>query len=147
MIHVVVPNWNGAATCGRASGRSPPRTYAELEIVVVDNGSTDDSLAVLDALAAEIAPVPPDGAAQRRNLGFAGGVNRGIRHALAAGADGRRPVQQRRRRRPRWLSTLQRVLDADPDVAIATGRLLMGDGADGRQHGRLLHDVGPGVPP
>ena len=50
---------------------------------------------------AEIAPVPLTVLRNDVNLGFAGGVNRGIRHALDSGATRHRPVQQRRRRRRR----------------------------------------------
>ena len=54
---------------------------------MVDNGSVDASLTVLDQLAAELAPVPLTVLRNATNRGFAGGVNRGIRHAVDRGAD------------------------------------------------------------
>jgi hypothetical protein len=57
-------------------------TYSDLEVLVVDNGSTDDSVA-------EIRRAYPDVVILRSvtNLGFAGGNNIGIRYALTHGAD------------------------------------------------------------
>ena len=53
-------------------------------VIVVDNGSTDGSVEGLRALGATpIHQIVQAG----RNLGFAGGNNLGIRHALARGAD------------------------------------------------------------
>ncbi len=50
----------------------------EMHIVVVDNGSTDDSVAVLSRQHPDISII-----STRRNLGFSRGVNTGIRQALA----------------------------------------------------------------
>ena len=145
--YVVVPNWNGAAHLGPCIRSLAAQDDDDFAIVVVDNGSADDSVAVLDALAAEIAPVRLTVLRNDVNLGFAGGVNRGIRHAIDAGAtavalfnndavadarmvgDTRRGARVRPRRRDRHRTS-------------ADGRR-----ADGRQHRRLLLRVGPGVPP
>ena len=58
LIHIVVPNWNGAEHLPACIRSLAAQDAAELEIVVVDNGSVDDSMAVLAELGAEIAPVP-----------------------------------------------------------------------------------------
>jgi GT2 family glycosyltransferase len=129
LIHVVVPNWNGAEHLPACIRSLAAQDAAELEIVVVDNGSVDDSMAVLAELGAEIAPVPLTVLRNDRNLGFAGGVNRGIRHALAARADAIALFNNDAVADRRWLSSLRGVLAAEPAVAIVTGRLLMGDGA------------------
>jgi len=70
-ISVVVPNWNGRElliplleSLGRQS--RPVR-----EVIVVDNGSEDDSAAVAQAWGARVIPMC-------RNTGFACAVNRGI---------------------------------------------------------------------
>ena len=126
---IVVPNWNGAAHLGPCIRSLAAQDYDDFEIVVVDNGSTDDSIDVLDALAAEIAPIPLTVLRNDVNLGFAGGVNRGIRHAIECGCHRHRPVQQRRRRRRRMAVGADGRARRRADVAIATGRLLMRDGA------------------
>jgi GT2 family glycosyltransferase len=55
-------------------------------------------------------------------------VNRGIRHALDFGFDAIGMFNNDAIADRRWLSTLAAELVARPDVSIATGRLLMGDG-------------------
>lgn len=86
-IYVLVLNWNGwreTVTC-LASLRQ--LSYPNTHVVVIDNGSTDDSLSQLnDAIASQSSP-PCEIIALRDNVGFAGGMNRGMAHALAAGAD------------------------------------------------------------
>jgi GT2 family glycosyltransferase len=129
LIHVVVPNWNGADRLRPCVRSLAAQDADEFEIVVVDNGSVDGSLAVLAELADEIAPVRLTVLRNDRNLGFAGGVNRGIRHALTAGADAVALFNNDAVADAKWLSSLQRVLDDDAAVAVVTGRLLMGDGA------------------
>ena len=56
--------------------------YDSLTIVVVDNGSTDDSVSQIRAAHPEVLLLE-----SKRNLGFAGGNNIGIRHALANGGE------------------------------------------------------------
>jgi GT2 family glycosyltransferase len=129
LIHIVVPNWNGADRLRPCIRSLAEQDGAEFEIVVVDNGSVDESIAVLAELEAEVAPVVLTVLRNGRNRGFAGGVNRGIRHARAAGADAVALFNNDAIADRRWLSSLAAVLDAEPDVSIVTGRLLMGDGA------------------
>ena len=53
------------------------------EIIVVDNGSTDDSISILESKLGSLI----DLIASPQNLGFAGGNNLAIQHALKSGAD------------------------------------------------------------
>ena len=79
---MVVLNWNGwrdTLACLDSLGRLD---YAKLETVVVDNGSEDDSVERLRQRFPSIALLET-----RENLGFPGGCNVGIRHALAQDAE------------------------------------------------------------
>lgn len=81
-VSCVVLNWNGwqdTVDCLTALKES---TYPNVNLIVVDNGSTNDSVA-------RIRGAHPDAflVESKKNLGFAGGNNIGIRHALAHGAD------------------------------------------------------------
>ena len=47
MISIVIPTYDRAATLGRAIDSVVAQTYADWELVIVDDGSTDDTEAVL----------------------------------------------------------------------------------------------------
>ena len=61
---------------------------------------------MLDELAAEIAPVPLTVLRNATNLGFAGGVNRGIRHAIDRGASAVALFNNDAVAAPTWLGAL-----------------------------------------
>jgi len=73
LVSVVVLNWNGDRHVHKCVEYVLAQTYRPLEIIIVDNASTDDSLAKLRAkfpqLIYKINSV---------NIGFAAGMNRGI---------------------------------------------------------------------
>ncbi len=71
---IVIVNYNGAAFI-EPSIRSASLQQADCEVIVVDNASTDDSLAVLREIAG-ITLIAND-----RNAGFGGGANLGAAHA------------------------------------------------------------------
>lgn len=81
-VVVVILNWNGAADTAECLRSLQAQTYRSWAAVVVDNGSSDDSVAVLRAGFPSVEIV-----ASPRNLGFAGGCNVGIRRALAGSAE------------------------------------------------------------
>jgi hypothetical protein len=118
-VEIVVLNWNGArdtARCLESLARLRPPEGAEVRVLVVDNGSTDGSL---DELPGRF---PWAGfLAIGENLRFAGGNNRGIRAALAEGAD--------------FVVLLNNDTEADPDLV----RELVAE-ADAAPHAGL---VGP----
>ena len=74
-VSVVLVNYRGAANTVTAIGylKAQAQYPAQLEIVVVDNASGDDSLHVLSALSEDITLVESSA-----NLGFAGGCNLGV---------------------------------------------------------------------
>lgn len=127
-VAIIVPNWNGADRLPPCIRSLADQDHSDFEIIVVENGSTDDSRAVLDELAAEIDPVRVTVLHNDTNLGFAGGVNRGIRHALDFGFDAIGMFNNDAVADRRWLGHLVAELNARPDASIATGRLLMADG-------------------
>ncbi|HET8590429.1 MAG TPA: glycosyltransferase family 2 protein [Nakamurella sp.] len=126
-VAVVVPNWNGADRLADSVRSLARQTYPDLSIVVVDNGSTDDSVQVLDRLRREIGR-PLVVLRNATNLGFAGGVNTGIRHALAAGFEFVALFNNDAVAESDWLEHLAAALAEHPDAGIATSRLLMADG-------------------
>lgn len=73
---VVIPNWDGEDWLGECID-SLLLQSVQCEIVVVENGSVDRSIDILKTYGKKIVVL-----VQPKNLGFAGGVNVGIRHAL-----------------------------------------------------------------
>jgi GT2 family glycosyltransferase len=122
VVRVIVLNWNGEAwltPCLTALRRQvgPP-----FEIVVVDNGSTDGSLALVREQFPEC-----DIVAAGANLGFAAGNNAGARGAttpyLAFLNNDTQPS-------PQWLAALIAVADSDPGVGLVTSQVVFQDRPD-----------------
>lgn len=127
-VSVVVPNLNGVhylPTCLDALRR---QTYPPLEVVVVDNGSTDGSLALLASDYPEVRVV-----SHSTNHGVARAFNDGIRVS-----DGSIVVllNNDTEAEPTWLEELIRPLDADPGLAMTTSKVLLFDRRS------ILHSAG-----
>ena len=71
-VSVVIPNHNYAQYVGQAIESALAQTLPPFEVVVVDNGSTDDSLEVLKAFGARIRLITQE------NRGQSGARNRGV---------------------------------------------------------------------
>ena len=132
-VAAVVVNWNGADDlpgCLQALRALHP---APVEVVVVDNASTDGSREVLEAARGGSHPVPVRVVWNDTNRGFAGGANDGLA-TLAPDVDA--------------------VLVCNPDVRAApdylahAGAALQADDRRGAVQGRLHRTVtGPGGEP
>ena len=72
-IAVVILNWNGAAMLRRFLPSVVAHSSAEAEVIVADNGSTDDSLQLLRDEFPTVRILTLD-----RNYGFTGGYNRAL---------------------------------------------------------------------
>jgi GT2 family glycosyltransferase len=119
VISVIIPNWNGAHHLSICLDSLRRQTYPRFEVVVVDNNSDDDSLALMASEYAEVKVIPLE-----ENLGFAGGVNAGIREAEGeiiavlnndAEADAG------------WLEELWAGLERCPEAGSATSKILLFD--------------------
>ena len=78
-LSIVIPNWNGARFLPACLDSLARQTVAPLEVIVVDNGSTDGSQALLRASYPWVTLIELD-----QNRGFTGACNAGI--AAARGA-------------------------------------------------------------
>ena len=74
-VSVVMPAFNAAWSIGAAASGVLWQTYRDLELVVVDDGSTDGTADVVDALAGPVKIV------RQENAGVAAARNRGIEAA------------------------------------------------------------------
>ena len=76
-VGVIIVNWNGLADTLAVLGELEGIDGPPLRIIVVDNGSSDDSVEVLRREAPHVEVVETG-----ENLGFAGGNLVGLRHAF-----------------------------------------------------------------
>ena len=78
LISVVMPVYNAAAYVGAAVRSILGQTYPHLELLIVDDGSTDDSMAAIEALAANDPRIRP---LSVPHGGTSGALNAGVRAA------------------------------------------------------------------
>ena len=82
LVYVVILTWNGRDDTLECIKSVSELKYPHYRILVVDNASTDGTLAAINTLFPALETV-----ANPRNLGFAAGNNVGIRYALTHGAE------------------------------------------------------------
>lgn len=73
LVSVIIPNYNYARFLPQAIDSALAQTYSPVEVIVVDDGSQDDSLTVLKAYGARLRWV------SQRNQGVAAARNHGVR--------------------------------------------------------------------
>jgi GT2 family glycosyltransferase len=124
LIAIVVLNWNGANDTLACLDSLATLTYPNFNVIVVDNGSTDDSL---DKLHAYSSPFPLVLLETRQNLGYAGGNNVGTRHALEHGADFVLVLNNDTTVAPDLLEQLVDAAQRTPDAGVFTARVMYFD--------------------
>lgn len=117
---VIVPNWNGE-TYLRECIDSLLAQSVDTTVVVVENGSVDSSRSILETYGDKIVTIY-----KKTNLGFAGGVNTGIRYAIDNGFDAIALFNNDAVADKYWLENLVKASDAT--VGIITGCLQSIDG-------------------
>lgn len=146
---MVVVNWNGAAHLPDCLGSIARQSYPSLQIIVVDNGSTDGSVEILRSTYGNRVHLIESPV----NLGFASGNNLGIRAATGAYVA---LLNNDAVADAGWVEALVQAAEADPRVGMcaskiyvrgqpgvldSAGLLLSRDGV-GRGRGRLERDDG-----
>jgi len=72
LVSIIINNYNYGRYLGAAIDSALGQTYAAVEVIVVDDGSTDDSHAVMQAYGSSIKPL------YQRNMGQASAFNQGF---------------------------------------------------------------------
>jgi GT2 family glycosyltransferase len=113
---VIIPNWNGAHHLPDCLDALRAQTFRDFEVLVVDNGSTDDTFDVL-ARYPEVRVL-----ALGENRGFTGACNAGFRATRGA-------VQvllnNDTAAHPAWLAELDAAFAAHPEVGFAASKMLL----------------------
>lgn len=114
----VIPNINGAEFLADSIKSLLAQTLP-CHVLCVDNGSTDDSLKIMRSFDQGVSVIE-----HQKNLGFAGGVNSGIRWALDKGADYVVLFNNDAVAEADWLQHLVSAAVKEPTAGIVTGKLL-----------------------
>lgn len=118
---VVIPNWNGELSIASCLKSVTEQTLSS-HIIVVDNGSVDGSIKMIQTKFPEV-----DLVLNKRNLGFAGGVNSGISRAIESDAKYVALLNNDAIADKDWLKRLVNSMEESPNVGIATCKLLTMD--------------------
>lgn len=119
-VSVVIPAYNMAALLHDAYDSVLRQNYSDMEIVIVDDASTDSTGALADAYAAQASDIPIKVVHNTKNLYLAEALNAGI-----SVASGRYvvPLDADNMLGPGALRLLVDALDADRDISIAYGAM------------------------
>ena len=126
-LAVIVINWNGIEDTLLCVDSLLKQTHKTLQIIVVDNGSTDNSKQLLEKKQSEVGEERLTTIYLPHNTGFTGGVNTGINYALARNFDGIALFNNDAVADKNWLKELADSLFKQPKTGIATGLLLHED--------------------
>ena len=127
-ISVVLVSWNSAPVLPAALAALATSDPAPHELIVVDNGSADDSLAIVERFAQRLESLPVMVVRNATNTGFAAGANSGIASSTQPFVFLFNPDLCLQRA---TLATLAAALEAaPPDVAAVGPKLLRAAGDD-----------------
>ena len=115
---IIVPNWNGKESLGVCLDSLLSQSINST-IIVVENASTDGSLEYIKNSYPEVELV-----VNKRNLGFAGGVNSGIRRALELKCDALALFNNDAVAEKDWLKNLTVAMEGSSNVGLVAPKIL-----------------------
>jgi GT2 family glycosyltransferase len=118
-VSVIIPNWNGAHLLSTCLGSLERQTWRDFETLVVDNASTDDSVALITRGFPNVRLLALDA-----NRFFAGAVNAGIR---ATQGEYVVLLNNDTEAEPGWLAGLIHALKSSPHAGMAATKLRLFD--------------------
>ena len=115
-VVVVILNWNSASDTLSAVESILKMDYPNYHLVIIDNGSTDDSVTELSKIEDERVEIIKS----PENLGFTGGCNLGFDRALENGADYVWLLNSDAITETDTLSSIVRVAESDPSIGLVS---------------------------
>jgi GT2 family glycosyltransferase len=129
-VSIIVVNWNGQRFLSDCLGSLSRQTYANREIILVDNGSADSSVRYVKEKFPAVKIV-----ALRENTGFTGGNAQGLK---AADGDFVALVNNDTQAEDQWLENLIQPMLENSTVGICASKLLF-------EAGRTINSAGDGL--
>ena len=121
-ISVIIPNWNGAHHLRTCLDSLRAQTHPCVEMIVADNGSSDESLALLASEYRDVVTITLGG-----NRGFAGACNAGIR---ASQGEFVALLNNDTEADCCWLEEVVAAFNRHPDAGIIASKMLLFDRRD-----------------
>ncbi len=120
LVSIIIPNWNGAKLIGKVLDSILNQSFRDIEVIVVDNGSTDSSLMLIRNNYPSVRVI-----ANGKNVGFARACNIGL-----AAAQGKYLVfwNNDAVASPTWVSEIKRTFERDTRVGVAGSIVTYRDG-------------------
>lgn len=115
-VAVIIPNWNGKKLLEICLTSLEKQTYHDFETIVVDNGSSDDSVNFIQKKYPQVKVVQLD-----KNYGFAKAINMGVK---AVKTDYVAFLNNDTEVDIHWLTELMKSAEKHPDVVSFCSRLL-----------------------
>ena len=118
-IAIIVPNWNGEESIKECLNSLEIQDRSiDYHTVVVDNGSIDRSIDIIEDFKDVIL------LKQSRNLGFAGGVNKGIEYAINNAFDYVALFNNDAVANKDWLKNLSARIQSNKNIGIVTSKII-----------------------
>ncbi|MCK5084504.1 MAG: glycosyltransferase family 2 protein [Candidatus Pacebacteria bacterium] len=117
-VYIIVLNWNGKEDTLECLESLEKINYSNYKIVVVDNGSEDDSVSETKKQFPKVKIIE-----NKKNLGFAGGNNVGIKYAINSGARYVLLINNDTMVEENFLSELVEVGESDEKVGVLGSKI------------------------
>lgn len=118
-ISIIIPNWNGAPHLPTCLKSLRAQTFRDFDVIVVDNASQDDSLALLARDYAEVRVL-----ALSKNTGFTGACNAGLR---AGSGEFLILLNNDTEADPHWLAEVVSAFERYPHAGLVASKMLLFD--------------------
>jgi GT2 family glycosyltransferase len=119
MVSVIIVNWNGLHLLEKCLGSLAGQSLPSDEVIVIDNGSSDGSVDLVQTRFPHVRLLPLS-----HNAGFSRGNNLGIQRArgeyIVLLNNDAEPD-------PAWLGQLVAALEANPDVGFCSSKMMLYD--------------------
>lgn len=118
-VSVIVVNWNGRQFLGKCLHSVLAQTYADYDVVVVDNASSDGSPELIRRDFPSVVLI-----VNERNLGFAAATNTGIR---STSGEYVATINNDAQADPEWLAEVVEAMNSDDSVGMVASKMLFHD--------------------